>query len=241
MSNQVVQLRGFRVPPRIHCPACQNYAWTMPMMQPVVFRNHFHHPSCPIFTPPLRVGAPFIITPGDTLAYMNRVNTKILYLGEDFAQTFGDGAQPKKASYDKAEMNPQFIKDSLEWRAKQADILKQWWAFEAEWKAHYAANASGVGAWFARGTSGAYEEVAKWDVQADKWTDVYESKAGKKPKQMVTSTPTDEEVKKKIGSSDAMTYLKIGLGCVAVGGVVYLTWPLITGAVRAAAAGRQRA
>jgi len=51
MSNQVVQLRGFRVPPRIHCPACQNYAWTMPMMQPVVFRNHFHHPSCPTFTP----------------------------------------------------------------------------------------------------------------------------------------------------------------------------------------------
>jgi hypothetical protein len=39
-------------------------------------------------------------------------------------------------------------------------------------------------------------------------------------------------MKKKIGSSDAMTYLKIGLGCVAIGGALYLTWPLISAAVR---------
>jgi hypothetical protein len=211
--NPTQALRMARINAASRCPQCATYAWGVTTMDPVYIHGAgWHHPACVRVTGPRPmprgvvramavanpralggVGAPFIVTPADTLAYMDRVNTKILYLGEDFTQALGDGAQPKKADYDKAAMNPQFIKDSIEWRAKQPDILKQWWVFEAEWKAHYADNASGVGAWFARGTSGAYEEIAKWDIQADKWTKVFESKTGKKPKQVVSSTPTDEE------------------------------------------------
>lgn len=177
-------------------------------------------------------GASALITePKEVVDYARRVDHKIDGLQDDYAQAYEVGGRaPTLADFDgKITL---YTNALVEWGKKQPPPYQQWFVFRTRWAKWVSDNFGAEGItdksfWFQNKWT-LYQEIAKFDVEADEWAKTYEKLTGKKPSALVSSTPDAAAVEKKLKGTGNPDWIKWAIVAGGVGVGLYLGWPWIT-------------
>lgn len=191
--------------------------------------------------PVVHTGASALITePQEVVDYARRVDRKIDGLQDDFAQAFEvDGRAPTLADFNgKISL---YTNALIEWGKKQPAPYQQWFVFKTRWEKWVSDTFGADGItdksfWFQNKWT-LYQEVAKFDVEADDWAKTFTKLTGKKPSVLVSSTPDAADVKKKLDAAGGpdLSWVKWAVVAGGVGVGLYVGWPWIAGFRRRAA------